>query len=667
MGSPSAGHRTDLGAKIAAEEPIQKPASGVGHGTRTTVLRIPAQSSPIQSPPSPVGRLARLSRSLLPPTLAGGALGAWEGALVLASYSHNLGWSERIYIFLIPCAVYGTLFWSAGVALELLFGRWLATAERRRRLLNTAWVLGTAALALWVLRHRLYTGLSRHLLLAVPPAAFALACAFCGWWCYRTGRLRWVSFALPGFTFLGIAAFLLLTPHKGGGDLPGRAPSGPAPEGKPNVVFITWDTVRADTLPIFGGGGLETPELDRLAAEGFVFDDFQAVAPVTGPAHASIFTGLFPPSHGLRSNGQALPDEPNLTLAEHFEAAGYATGGFVSGLPVTATFGFDAGFQAFDGRVYEDSLERIFRVVVFSCSLVARVIPKDLHPPTSATDGEVTLGRAQRWLAGAQRPFFVWMHLYDAHSPYRPPEPYRTQVLERGEEGPQPVDPSRQQSWVLQRGEIERIDGLAGGLLDAVRERDPGLENTAVVLVADHGECFGEGGFNGHHASIYQATQRVVGLVRPPGSMDGVQRGGRSAVTASQVDLFPTLCEIAGLEQPPVHGLSLMPLLRGEAGFPERGLYLEAYTSQLRDGRIRAWRARPWTYGVDLTGEEILIHDELGVVEVADADPALLERLRDAQRSFLRGIRILESEEIDDPDVAKGLEDLGYVSIEEGA
>ena len=619
-------------------------------------------------PPPPDSRYQRLSQYLLPPVMLGYALGALESAMVLASYSHNLGPGQKVFAVLIPYSVYGLLYWAAGLLIEALAGRWIGPAGGRGRpLLNWAWVLATGLLAVWIFRYRLSTGLTKSLAMAVPPLAVVAVMLAVGWWMYKRGRFQKLSFGLPLVTIVGYLAFLVFVPASGGGHLEARQPSGPAPEGKPNVVLVTWDTVRADTLPVFGGAGLETPELARLVEEGLLLEDFQAVAPVTGPSHASMLTGLYPPSHGLRSNGDMLVDEPNLSLAEHFEEAGYATGGFVSGLPITEVFGFDAGFQAFDGRTYEGAVEKALRGIFFTCSIASRLLPEHIQPPVSATAGEVTLDRALYWLEGTDRPFFFWLHLYDAHSPYRPPEPFASRARDRAEQGPRPFDPDPEvvEDWVMQRGEIERIDDLVAQLLDVVEERDPGLEQTAVVLAADHGECFGEGGFYGHHASLFQATQHVVGVVRPQGDLEGLQRGARSALPTSQVDLFPTIVELAGLEQAPVQGLSLMPLLRGEPGFPERELYLETYTRQLFDSRRRAWRARPWTYGVDLEGAEVLIHDERGEVPLAEADPALLERMRAALRDFLAGVRILESESVDDEDVQQGLEDLGYVELEE--
>ncbi len=609
----------------------------------------------------------KLLQKTLVPVAAGWALGAWEGALVHASYHHNFGLLEQINAVLIPCGAYGLLFWGAGLVSELLLGRWIDASPARRRLVSWAWI-GLAALgAAWVLRSRLITGLDKNLPWAAPGLLLAVGCAWGGLWLQKRGRGGWLGAFMPALTVVAVGAYLVLTPVIGAGYLSSAEPQGEAPEGAPNIVLVTWDTVRADTLPLFGGEGLETPELDRLAGEGFVFDDFQAVAPITGPSHASVLTGLYPPSHGLRSNSDRTADFGTPTLAQHFADRGYATGGFVSAFPVAAQFGFDAGFQAFDDRTHEPPSEQFLRSLIFTCWLANRAIPEDLHPPQASTAGETTLDRALHWLEGTDRPFFLWLHLYDAHHPYRPPAPYRERALAQAEAGPRPVDPESESGWVLQRGEIERLDGLLGELRRAIEERDPGLANTMVVLTADHGECFGEGGYTySHHSSLYPATQHVIGLVRPQAAIDGLLRGGRSAAASSHVDLFPTICELAEAPGPEVQGRSLVPFLRGEGDDSPRGIYMEAYQRQLKDKRMQAWRLTPWTLIESLAGDEKLVHDERGEVPIAEADPALLARLRDGRRDFLGSIVIREGETIANEETDQALDDLGYVEVEEG-
>ena len=604
----------------------------------------------------------KLLPKIYAPVVAGWALGVWEGALVHASYHHNFALGGQLSAVLIPAGAYGLLFAACAVLAELLLGRAADARPALRRLVPLAWLAVAVLGAVWVTKQRMMTDLSKNLGWAGVWAAVAASVAVLGGLLARRRRAVWLAAALPLAFPVAVGGYVLLTPVHGAGYLEGEAPQGEAPAGAPNVILVTWDTVRADTLPLLGGGGLDTPVLDRMAAEGFVFEDFQAVAPITGPSHASILTGLYPPSHGLRSNSDRTADFGTPTLAQHFADHGYATGGFVSAFPVTAQFGFDAGFQVFDDRTHETPGERFLRSLIFTCSFAARLIPDDLHPPQSSTAGETTVDRALHWIEGTDRPFFLWLHLYDAHHPYRPPAPLRERALARAGEGPRPADPETEEGWVLQRGEIERLDGLLGRLREAVEQRDPGLERTLVALTADHGECFGEGGHRySHHSSLYAATQHVIGLVRPPAALDGLVRGGRSAAPTSHVDLFPTICELAGLEAPALQGVSVRPALRGEDLPPERGLYMEAYQRQLGEKRMQGWRLAPWTLTTSLAGEDRLLHDERGEVPLDEADPALLARLRAEREAFLTSIVIRSGETMESAENDAALQDLGYV------
>lgn len=603
-------------------------------------------------------------RDALVPLFAGLAAGAWEGGLVLASYGHNLGPGGLITALLMPSGLYGLLFWLLSFPGAAVFGLARSDSAGRRRLWNWAWVAAALVLSAWLLKSRLITGLGRQPLWAVGGAALSLSLAWTAWRLDRRGGGQALCVVLPALAVLIPGAYTVLGPTTGRGYLPVAQPMGEPAAGAPNLLLITLDTVRADSLPILGGGGLTTPNIDRLAAEGTVFEDLQAVAPVTGPSHASLLTGLYPPGHGLRSNGDRTGSFPTPTLAQFCAEHGYATGGFVSAYPVSARFGFDAGFQIFDDRLHSEARENLLRALFFGSWLAQRLLPEDWQPPQSETAGAITVERTLHWLGGVDRPFFLWLHLYDAHAPYRPPEPIRRGVLARQAEGPRPHDLTTLEGWVLQRGEIEVLDDLIGRVLQGIERIDPGLANTVVALSADHGECFGEGGFRyAHHRSIYQATQHIPGLIRPAPARGPTKVVPRVADTVSQVDYFPTLCELAGLplEDPSaVHGRSLVALLRGagEAPNPE-GTYLEAYQRQNGDERMMAWRQKPWTLAVDLNGQERLIHDQRGQVPLDEAEPGLIERLRAARGRFLGSIRIVTGETLGDDHGA--LEGLGYV------
>ncbi|MSR46924.1 MAG: hypothetical protein EXS13_07660 [Planctomycetes bacterium] len=444
-----------------------------------------------------------------------------------------------------------------------------------------------------------------------------------------------------------------------------------APADAPDVVLVTWDTVRTDSLPCFGGGGLDTPALDRLVREGALFTDCRAVAPSTAPAHVSLLTGLMPPRHGLRSNGDTAPVIATPRLPELLDAAGYRTGGFVSTYVLRKVYGFDRGFQHYDDRGAHTPLGNYISRFDFGSMLVRKFVPAKLRETGTHTPGRVTLQRAQEWLAPTNAPTaaprFLWTHYYDAHLPFTPESPFRERTLARATEGPRAADPAQQDALIAQRAEIELLDALLGELLATLERGDPGLRRTWIVLVADHGECFGEGGHIGHHRVLYDATQHVALAIRPPTGTPGLPTGVRVDVPCNQVDVAPTLCDALGgaLDGAPhaIDGTSLLPAWRGEE-FPERGFYMEAYQSELGDQRLQGWSERGHDLVRALDGKVELFAPEAPLpVDVSDAQPDIRDRLQQRLDAWLEahpaiegGARALSDEE------QSALRALGYAN-----
>ncbi len=336
----------------------------------------------------------------------------------------------------------------------------------------------------------------------------------------------------------------------------GAGPEGPAPSAvradverllggaaarRPPVILITIDTLRADRLSSYGSDRVATPHMDRLAAEGIRFANASTTAPFTLPAHSSIMTGLYPPSHGVRENvGYVLAPEL-ATIAERFRDGGYVTGGFVSAFVLDARWGIARGFDT-----YIDDF--------------------DLDAMTGANLGSVqrpgpeTIGHALAWLdgGGGEGPFFLWLHLFDPHDPYDPPEPFRSAYPGR------PYD-----------GEVAWADWLIGEFRAALEER--GLFNeSVVVLTADHGEGLGDHGESYHGFFVYDSTVHVPLIVRLPG---GVEAGRVVGAAVSHVDIAPTLIELLELDGAgAAQGRSLLPDVQGlPSPHAERGVYAESF------------------------------------------------------------------------------------------
>jgi len=314
------------------------------------------------------------------------------------------------------------------------------------------------------------------------------------------------------------------------------------------VVLVTLDTVRADRTEPYGARDAATPTLAALAAEGVVFEHAFAAAPVTLPAHATLLTGLHPPQHGVRHNGIHRLGAEATTLAERLAERGYRTAAFVSAAVLERRFGLDQGFDVYDADL-------------------SRGRPRSPRAVAERPAG-ATVDAALAWLGGLPddgRPLFLWVHLYDPHADYEPPEPYAERFRER------PYD-----------GEIAYADAEAGRLLAHPRLA---AEQAVAIAVGDHGEALGEHGEPTHAMLVYDATLRIPWVVRLP---EG-PRGLRVGRPASQADLVPTVLDLLGLRVPAeLPGESLVPAMEGRSPEGEAGRSEPARANAVRGGRALA-------------------------------------------------------------------------------
>lgn len=308
---------------------------------------------------------------------------------------------------------------------------------------------------------------------------------------------------------------------------------------RPNVVIITVDTLRADYLGFYGDSAATTPRLDELAAASTVFDRAAAPMPITRPSHFSMLTGQYPREHGVLNNSTSLP-ETALTLAEILQPAGYSTAAFVGTRLLGPGSGSAQGFERF--RSSGSRRERPARQVV---------------------------SRALEWLnrLPGDSEFFLWVHLFDPHMPYAPPEEFRPvgageltsiqwqqlDAIAAENEGDVPAS-ILEQTQHLYRGEIAYTDSWIGRLLDGIAARFD-LDETLVVLTADHGECFENGIYFDHAHCLFEPAMRIPLLVRYPRQF---APGARVSAQVSMIDVAPTVLEAVGLDIG--NGLSGRPL-----------------------------------------------------------------------------------------------------------
>jgi len=277
-----------------------------------------------------------------------------------------------------------------------------------------------------------------------------------------------------------------------------------------NVLLLTLDTTRADRLGCYGYGAIQTPTLDRLADEGVLFWRATAVTPITLPSHASILTGLYPRRHGVRSNGFFRLADEQVTLAEVLREAGYQTGAVIAAFVLNSRFGLDQGFEYYDDDLGQTNQSD---PLVFAERNATRV-----------TDS------ALGWLEkAAGKPFLLWVHYFDPHSAYRPPEPYAERYAAS------PYD-----------GEIAYMDAELGRLIEGLERLGCG-ENTIVVVIGDHGEALHQHDEATHGFLLYEETMRVPFILRCGERLGGgIQRTDR----VSQVDVAPTILALLGIDPP---------------------------------------------------------------------------------------------------------------------
>ncbi len=311
-----------------------------------------------------------------------------------------------------------------------------------------------------------------------------------------------------------------------------------------SVVLISIDTLRSDHLPLYGARGLETPTLDAIATDGIVFERAYSPCPLTLPAHTSIFTGLDPAGHGVRNNvGFTLDASKHPTLATLLAARGYRTGGAVSAFVLRGATGLASSFGFYDDRIDAPA-------GASAAGAVRRAGPE-------------TMRRALAWLdTVAAGPFFLFVHLYEPHAPYDPPEPFRSR------------------SASAYDGEIAYADSIVGTLVADLRRR--GLyDGTLLVVLSDHGEGLGDHGEQEHGILLYREALQVPLVVKLPGSR---RHGTRVAEPVGLVDVLPTIAGELGLEPPPgLPGVDLLAVSSARRA-AERRIFAETMYPRIHLG-----------------------------------------------------------------------------------
>jgi len=397
------------------------------------------------------------------------------------------------------------------------------------------------------------------------------------------------------------------------------------------VVLITIDTVRADHLGCYGYRRIETPSIDQLASEGLRFEHAYAQVPLTFPSHAVILTGTYPMFNGvldLTSTG-LNPTLP--TLAEILRQNGYRTAAFVSSFVLDSMWGLNRGFEVYDDEVVSER-------------------GADFGPFLPERHGDRTMDRVLAWLdSHADQPFFLWVHLYDPHSPYRPPEPYFSRYAGH-----------------LYDGEIAFDDAQLGRLFTRLRQVNL-YERTLLVLASDHGEGLGEHGEAEHGFFLYNATLHVPLILKLPGPSSGSRD---ITDPAGLVDVAPTIAALCGIPRHFTRSFQGHPLagIQEHPGtHPAAPVYAESYYPRSAFGwhELRAIISPPYKY-IDAPRAELydLEHDADEKLNLAASHSAvaaeLREQLKALEKRYASASPFPDSAPLD-PETLEKLRSLGYV------
>jgi arylsulfatase A-like enzyme/Tfp pilus assembly protein PilF len=394
----------------------------------------------------------------------------------------------------------------------------------------------------------------------------------------------------------------------------------------PNVLLVTIDTVRADRIGAYGYTKGATPTIDRLAREGVRFADATTQAPLTGPAHTAILTGQYPARLGVRDNATTPIPPGTTTIAEAFKARGYRTGAFVGAFIVGPEYGFGQGFDTVDATFPQFSM--------------------GMKLQAQRRGGEVT-DAALKWLKSGSAPFFMWVHLYDAHAPYEAPPPFRARFQAS------PYD-----------GEVAYVDSCIARLVAAL-EQSGQLDRTLVAVVADHGEGLGDHGEAEHGLFLYESVLHVPWIMRLPG------RDAAGTVVKPQVrtiDVAPTIAAVAGQAMTKVDGESVVPLIRGTVPRDPAPSYAETFYPKWHFGwsELKSMRVGDWKY-IDAPKPELydMRADTAERHNVVEARGPLANGLSNEIAKVQGGFGAAATTEAPqpDPETLARLRSLGYVGI----
>jgi arylsulfatase A-like enzyme/tetratricopeptide (TPR) repeat protein len=397
------------------------------------------------------------------------------------------------------------------------------------------------------------------------------------------------------------------------------------------IIIFSIDTLRADRLPAYGYKSIRTPNIDRLVADGVLFENAYSHSPQTLPAHTSMLSGRLPFEHGVRDN-IGFSVKPGERFVQHaLKERGYATGGFVSAYVLRSQTGFNQGFDEYDENLPPASPDKPLGQVQRS--------------------GEDTVAAAAGWIdRQTSGRFMAFVHIYEPHKPYTPPP--RFTAADRYD------------------GEVEHADEIVGRFVDHLKTKQL-YDRATIVLLSDHGEGLGDHGEDEHGIFLYRETIRVPLVIKLPGSMGG---GRRVAAPVQHIDIPPTILDLTGpapalSERSESKGRSLRPVLDGSGPLADTTIYSESLSPRYHFGWSELYALSDERYRLIRAPRDELydIQQDPGErTSIAAERPQARSAMRRVLDSLIANVSVSAPSNVSDDDRQK-LAALGYVGTQTGA
>ena len=466
------------------------------------------------------------------------------------------------------------------------------------------------------------------------------ACRTGAWTVRNPGFVAWARMVVV--TALAVCG--LACEDRGTGAVDSAAPNGrqtaSAPrENKPiNLILITMDTTRADALGSYGQKRRTSPSFDRLAESGVLFEQASTTNPETFPSHSSILTSRWPFAHGVRANSGYVLSDRNLTLAEHLASHGYRTGVEIAAPVLRKETQITQGFEHYRGPESKGVVLKTIR----QGKSGKKTVKREMRVGSNISSAGIEFIRKHR-----DRKFFLWLHYFDAHSPYSAPRMFNNRVPDSS-----------------YHAEVANQDHQIGLLIKEI-ERLGLRRRTLVVITADHGEGLNDHREPSHSYFVYESTMRVPLVFW---GLPGLPNGKRIRAPVRTVDIGPTVLDLMGVpSMNDIDGVSLVPMIRGQQADLQLRGYGEAtrFNTVFQATPLRFVREGDWKY-IHKVNPELydLGADPLELSNVVDAHPDVAARLRDALEAMLLAAppKYDDAQAKIDEETAAMLIALGYVA-----